>query len=295
MDIRALSEPLRVDQIDFRVQSINKGGYATILAYKDARCDMQRLDDVCGPLNWKREHSRDNHNCTVSIWNEAIGQWVGKEDTGTESNTEAEKGLASDSFKRACFNWGIGRELYDYPVIQVKLKDEEWEKGDRPKATFKLRIRDWQWASVWENGKLISLTATYKDELRYNYTVDAEPPMPYTPEQLATFKMLVANEDGVGILLFSKSVPTDVLDALFNSAPPKQKTKLKDKCRALAKQANDLRIRCLTSIHEALLEKQLDTIEEVFAELPEDAKAMVWESLTEIEQMQIQNLREIAA
>lgn len=293
MDLSKLSEPLRIDQIDFRVQSINKGGYATILAYKDARCDMQRLDDVCGPLGWKREHSRDNHNCTVSIWHDGIGQWVGKEDTGTESNTEAEKGLASDSFKRACFNWGIGRELYDYPVIQVKLKDEEWDKATG-RATFKLRVRDWEWASAWEGNKLASLTANYKGETRYTYgqEVDAQP---YTPEQLATFKMLVANEDGVGILKFSKSVHVDVLDALFNSAPPKQKTKLKDRCRALAKEANDLRIKSITAIHEALLEKQLDAIEEIFSELSDDAKTMVWESLTEIEQMQITNLRELAA
>ena len=54
MDLEKLSRPLDISQIDFRVQSINKGGYATILAYKDARVDMQRLDEACGPLNWKR-------------------------------------------------------------------------------------------------------------------------------------------------------------------------------------------------------------------------------------------------
>ena len=146
MNLNDLSKPLTARQIDFRVQSINKGGYATILAYKDARCDMQRLDEVCGVLNWKREHSRDNANCTVSIWCEEKEQWVSKEDTGTESNTEAAKGLASDSFKRACFNLGIGRELYDYPVIQVKLKDDEFQvSGDRVKATWKLKLREWSW------------------------------------------------------------------------------------------------------------------------------------------------------
>lgn len=121
MDLKKLSEPLAIDQIDFRVQSINKGGYATILAYKDARVDMERLDKVCGHLNWKREHLMNNANCIVSIWNKDTNQWVSKEDTGTASNTEAQKGLASDSFKRACFNWGIGRELYDYPVMSIKL------------------------------------------------------------------------------------------------------------------------------------------------------------------------------
>ncbi len=124
MNLKDLSAPLKGDQIEFRVARKVKGG-SFLLAYKDARVDMQRLDEVCGPLNWKREHSRDNHNCTVSIWNEATQQWVGKEDTGTESNTEAQKGLASDSFKRACFNWGIGRELYEYPDIYIKHADDE--------------------------------------------------------------------------------------------------------------------------------------------------------------------------
>ena len=159
MNLESLSKPLTVIQIDFRVQSINKGGYSTILAYKDARCDMQRLDEVCGPLNWKREHSRDNHNCTVSIRNPETGEWVGKEDTGTESASEAQKGLASDSFKRACFNWGIGRELYDYPLIQLKLNDQEFEvNGQKVKATWKLRLKEWLWYSEHdENGQITFL------------------------------------------------------------------------------------------------------------------------------------------
>ena len=110
-DLKELSKPLNIEEIDFRVQSINKGGYATILAYKDARADMNRLDEVVGCLNWKREHLNGNANCIVSIWNSEINQWISKEDTGTESSAEKKKGLASDSFKRACFNWAIGREL----------------------------------------------------------------------------------------------------------------------------------------------------------------------------------------
>jgi hypothetical protein len=163
MRLAELSIPLAIDQIDFRVQSINKGGYATVLAYKDARCDMQRLDEVCGPLNWKREHSRDNHNCTVSIWDAEAGHWVGKEDTGTESNTEAQKGLASDSFKRACFNWGIGRELYDYPLMQIKLNSQEFTvDGQRAKQTWNLKLREWVWYGEFTAGKLSFIAA--KDE-----------------------------------------------------------------------------------------------------------------------------------
>jgi len=164
MDLEKLKKPLEINQIDFRIQSINKGGYATILAYKDARADMNRLDEVCTPFGWKREHSRENANCIVSIWDETKNQWISKEDTGTESNTEKEKGLASDSFKRACFNWGIGRELYDYPVIQIKLKPIEMEsKEGKLYPTWELKLKQWVWFSQFTDGKLNYLAC--KDQL----------------------------------------------------------------------------------------------------------------------------------
>ena len=109
---------LTAREIECRIQQVKPNGLSLLL-YKDARCDQAILDETVGPMNWKREHSRDNRNCTVSIWDDEKKQWVGKEDTGTESNTEAEKGLASDSFKRACVNWGIGRELYTAPFIWI--------------------------------------------------------------------------------------------------------------------------------------------------------------------------------
>lgn len=170
-----LSEPLSIDQIDFRVQSINNGGYATILAYKDARVDINRLNSVLGPGYWQRSHELigDRLYCRVGIYNETIQQWSWVQDVGVESRSEAEKGQASDSFKRACFNLGIGIELYDYPVIQVKLKDDEWEKGQNNKpnrATWKLKLRDWVWYSEHEGRQLSFLAAKDdNDGLRFKW------------------------------------------------------------------------------------------------------------------------------
>lgn len=109
---------LEANEIDVRVATISEKG-CSLLLYKDARCDMNILDETVGSMNWMRSHTRDNANCIVSIWDENKKQWISKEDTGTESFTEKEKGLASDSFKRACFNWGIGRELYTAPFIWI--------------------------------------------------------------------------------------------------------------------------------------------------------------------------------
>ena len=115
---------LKADEIDCRVQSIKENGLALLL-YKDARCDMKILDETLGAEYWQREHYSQKNTlfCRVGIWNKELLQWVWKSDAGKESNTEAVKGESSDSFKRACFNWGIGRELYTSPFIWVKAKD----------------------------------------------------------------------------------------------------------------------------------------------------------------------------
>ena len=126
---------LYADEIECRINQINEKGL-TLLLYKDARCDMNILDETVGAMNWSRRHTRDNANCVVSIYDETKNEWVTKEDTGTESNTEKEKGLASDSFKRACVNWGIGRELYTAPFIYIFANDKE------DKANLNLKKND---------------------------------------------------------------------------------------------------------------------------------------------------------
>lgn len=115
---------LRADEIECRVQQVKDKGLVLLL-YKDARVDMNILDETVGSSNWQREHyeCKGNLFCRVGI---DVGthegkaeRWVFKSDCGTESNTEAQKGEASDSFKRACFNWGIGRELYTAPFTWI--------------------------------------------------------------------------------------------------------------------------------------------------------------------------------
>lgn len=119
---------LTAEDIECRVQSVKQNGLVLLL-YKDARCDMRILDETVGAENWQREHyeCKGNLFCRVGIDFGRVNtedktyfeRWVWKSDCGTESNTEAEKGEASDSFKRACFNWGIGRELYTSPFIWI--------------------------------------------------------------------------------------------------------------------------------------------------------------------------------
>lgn len=135
---------LNADEIECRVGTTTDKG-VSLLMYKDARVDMRLLDEVVGAMNWKREHQLINGNlfCTVAIRDNATGEWVTKQDVGVESNTEKEKGQASDAFKRACFNWGIGRELYTCPFVWVNLTENEWSVGrdgkKRPRTRFSVK------------------------------------------------------------------------------------------------------------------------------------------------------------
>ena len=140
-EIRLLSK----EDIEVRVAQTLAGNNkvrVNLLLYKNARVDMKIMDELFTPMGWKRTHKLigDRLYCCVEVYNPETKEWICKEDVGVESNTEAEKGQASDSFKRACVNWGIGRELYTAPRISVELTDKEYTRGQDGKirvwATF---------------------------------------------------------------------------------------------------------------------------------------------------------------
>lgn len=113
--------PLKAEEIEVRVGSKTKTDNKMLLLYKNARVDMALLDETVGAMNWQRFHEMIGGNlfCKISIYDNEKKEWISKEDVGVESYSEKEKGQASDSFKRAGFNWGIGRELYTAPTIFV--------------------------------------------------------------------------------------------------------------------------------------------------------------------------------
>lgn len=123
MGIKMERHPIRLlkaEEIECRVSAVSEKGISLLL-YKDARVDQRILDETFGPFGWKRSHQCIDGNlyCTVEVRDRETGEWIAKQDVGTMSCSEKEKGQASDSFKRACFNWGIGRELYTAPFIWI--------------------------------------------------------------------------------------------------------------------------------------------------------------------------------
>lgn len=163
--------PLLATEIECRVGAMkNDGSGCSLLLYKDARVDMRLLDEVFGPMNWKRTHDVVNGNlfCTLSIWDNDKKEWVSKQDVGVESKTEAEKGQASDAFKRAGFNWGIGRELYTGPFIWIKLDNTEvYQKNGTYGLYTKFKVKD---IGYNEQKEVIRLVITdNKDLVRYTF------------------------------------------------------------------------------------------------------------------------------
>lgn len=133
MEARVKFRELNADEIECRVGTVSqKGTGLSLLLYKTARVDADILDETVGPENWQCEfyECKGTLFCKVGIafgkWVADAGgkefpaqKWVWKSDAGAPSNMEAQKGEASDAFKRACFKWGIGRELYTAPFIWI--------------------------------------------------------------------------------------------------------------------------------------------------------------------------------
>lgn len=144
---------LRADEIEVRVGGVSEGKGGFLLLYKDARCDMKILDETIGSMNWMREHEVIDGQlfCNVSIWDSEKLQWITKQDVGVESFSDSEKGRASDSFKRACFNFGIGRELYTAPFIWIS--DNKANKNNWKYKKFKVKSIDYD-----DKGNISQLT-----------------------------------------------------------------------------------------------------------------------------------------
>lgn len=155
---------LNADELQLRIGGVyasSKG--VTLLLYKDARADMRVLDETVGGENWQKKYYEVKGNLFCSVGIRIEGEWVWKDDCGTESNTEREKGEASDAFKRACVNWGIGRELYTAPFIWLSFPEDAFKDGKLTakwqKQVNRLSVSEIEYA----DGKITKLIIVDKD------------------------------------------------------------------------------------------------------------------------------------
>lgn len=170
---------LRADEIDCRISTVKEKGI-TLLLYKDARVDQNILDETVGPMNWQNDYKeiKGNMYCYVSIFDETKDSWITKSNCGVESYSEKEKGEASDAFKRACFNWGIGRELYTAPRIwipesacEIKSKQDHFSE----KISFACYDRFYVSDIEIKDKKIVSLTVKEERSKRVVFSTSSKP------------------------------------------------------------------------------------------------------------------------
>lgn len=127
---------LKANEIECRVAQVSAKG-CSLLLYKTARVDRAILTETYGEL-WQNDFKTIDGKMYggIGIYNQDLKEWLWRWDCGTESNTEAEKGQASDCFKRAGFKWGIGIELYSAPFIWVNAETEQYNGKFKLKDKF---------------------------------------------------------------------------------------------------------------------------------------------------------------
>ena len=171
MKFRDLNE----DEIECRVATVNENG-CSLLLYKDARCDMNILDETLGVTGWRRSHEVIGGNlfCTVEVYDDQKKEWIYKQDVGIESYTALEKGQESDSLKRACFNLGIFRVLYTAPDIWIPAKHVNLKEGRNGKLTTYDGFYVEQ--VIIEKKKIVALSIKNKTTKKRVFLYDTRPP-----------------------------------------------------------------------------------------------------------------------
>lgn len=158
MDLKLLStlaDPFPADDVEWRISrsGISNGKiYARVLAYITARAIQQRLDEVCGPANWKNEPPQIHEmrpgvkavvtGISIRITHPAgDDEWITKWDVSEPTNIEPAKGGFSGAMKRAGAQWGIGRYLYHLEEAFAEISESggpgwEYAKLSNDRGSF---------------------------------------------------------------------------------------------------------------------------------------------------------------
>lgn len=191
---------LRADEIMVRPTDTKYKGSALLLLYKDARVDMQILDETVGQENWQKKFYEVKGNLYCSVGIKIGDEWIWKDDCGMEGNTDPAKSEASDAFKRACFNWGIGRELYSTPKIRIKCPDSYYFNNDKMNMTF--QVSDIQFDN---NKQCISLVVADRfGNVVYDWHIGQKTITPQPEVQ-----MIQPKQQNSGFQLQKRNNPTD--------------------------------------------------------------------------------------
>lgn len=134
---------LTPNQIEVRPTGTTPKGQCTLLLYIDSRCASNILDETVGAFNWSIEYKPigDKVFGRLSIYDEEGNIWVHKEDTGSASEFESDKGLSSDILKRCLARWGCDY-LYTAPKIKIQCPNTYYF-NDKMTMSFSVKSIDY--------------------------------------------------------------------------------------------------------------------------------------------------------
>lgn len=221
MEIRSL----KANEIEVRVAQVTSKG-VQLLLYKDSRCDKRILDETFGIFGWKNRYEEIHGNlfCTISIWDKDKKEWIDKCDCGVESFSEAQKGEASDAFKRAGFNVGIGRELYTriFYFASVPTKQIGTDKNGKPKYAMENAYEKFTVSEIETNQetekieKVKIIDSKGKVVFSYGYTVTGKPTVKMiTPEQIKVIHTLLTNAEKNENQLFKNFTNDKIKESIY--------------------------------------------------------------------------------
>lgn len=217
---------LKADEIECRVgqQTKDKSKYSVLL-YKTSRTDMAILDEMYGPNGWMNEYHMVGNSLFCRIGVLVNSMWVFKESNGSESNIEAEKGQASDAFKRAGFMWGIGRELYSAPKIWLDSSINQYdltvsEIGYNDKREINRLVIKSKGTVVYEMGKPQTKAAKAEPKIDSEQTVSTTTQKPQWQEFYDKLKELCPDATKLNPLLKScgASRPSEINAFVYGQA-----------------------------------------------------------------------------
>lgn len=134
--LRRLAEPFPVDAVQWRPGATNRDkSKAIALAYVDMREYQRRLDDVVGAA-WELHFvpwGEQQIIAELSIHGRV------RSSTGNGDSKDVEVGTSAEAqaVKRACAAWGLGRYLYDLPLVWAPYDDQKKCLLETPKLSSK--------------------------------------------------------------------------------------------------------------------------------------------------------------
>ena len=212
---------LKADEIECRIAQVTAKG-CSLLLYKTARVDRAILDEEFGAMNWQNDFKvidgKMYGGIGISRNNNGNTEWIWKWDCGTESQTEQEKGQASDAFKRAGFKWGIGIELYTAPFIWYNCPTHQNSKGkyELDDKYIKFAVKDINYAENGDINKLVIIDD--KNNLVYSLGSKEKPkPKETKKEDKSAGFEGVTNEDSGLYIALAKMKDIDEIKSYYEA------------------------------------------------------------------------------